>query len=153
MATAIKQARQQNFKTTWGSYGVGGSAIMRKLLGGEINGLVFASDIESFFAESDAAKRATAVVQKYFPNAKAEFTMFMGYAQAQMVVHVLRAAGKDLTRAKLVEALQNMGAFDSDVMPMSYSNTKHTAASAVKIYQWKDGKPVALSGWLKISAK
>ena len=153
IATAIKQGVQLNIRPTWGTYGVGGSAIVRKLLGDNINGLVFASDIESQFSGSPAAKKAFAVVQKYYPKAKSEFTMFMGYAQAQMMVHVLRAAGKDLTREKLVAALLNMGTYKSDVMPMSYSSTKHTAASAVKIYQWKDGKPVALSDWLPISGK
>jgi len=149
VAIAIKQAGIIKFKPRWGTYGVGGSAIVRKLLGDGINGLVFASDIESLFAESADSKRAIATIRKYYPKAKPEFTMFLGYAQAQMMVHVLRAVGRDLTRKKLIAALIKMGDFKSDVMPIRYSATKHTAAGAAKIYLWKDGKAVPLTGWRK----
>lgn len=150
-ATAIKQAAAYGYKPTWGTYGVGGSGTLPNLLGDLVNGLVFATEVDSIYSDAPGVAEARRVIAKHFPNAQPDFTTFMGYAHAKVVAKALEVAGRDLTREKLLAAMVGLGNFDSGVMPLSFSKDKHTGSNGVKIFQWRGGKPVAISPWTPIT--
>ncbi len=152
VATAVKQGNTMNYRPTWATLGVIGTDIVYKLLGEQIEGLMFASELESQFADSPGMRGALATVRKYFPDSFADYNMLIGYANGILAVKALEMAGRDLTREKFVKTIEDMGSFDAGVLRLSFSPTKHSGADAAKIYQWKNGKPVALSDWLPIEA-
>jgi branched-chain amino acid transport system substrate-binding protein len=147
IATAIKQSAETGFKSIWATYTIGESAIMQKLLGDKIDGLVYASDTESVFSDSPGVRAAVDAVKKRYPNSNVETLTLQGYAHAQLLVNALEKAGKDLTRDRLIATVEGTKAFDSGPMQMSFSAKKHTAASAMRVYQWQGGHPVAVGPW------
>lgn len=152
VATAVKQANTINFRPTWATLGVVGTDIVYKLLGDQTEGLMFASELESQFTDSPGMRDALATVRKYFPDSIADYNMLIGYANGVLAVKAFEKAGRDLTREKFVKAIEDMSSLDAGVLRLSFSPTKHSGADAAKIYQWKNGKPVALTDWLRIEA-
>jgi branched-chain amino acid transport system substrate-binding protein len=149
IGAAIKKANEIGFKPVWGTYLIGESAIMTKLLGDGINGLVYATDTESLYSSSPEAERVKALIQKSYPDAAIEVLTLQGYAQSKLFGMALDAAGKDLTREKFLSALRSRD-YDVGVMKLSYKDGKQIGADALKLYQWEGGKPKPLSDWIPI---
>lgn len=150
-ATAIKQAAAYGYKPTWGTYGVGSSGTLPNLLGDLVNNLVFATEVDTQNSDAPGVAEARRLIAKSFPNAQPDFTTFMGYAHAKVLVKALENAGRDLTRDKLMAAVIGLGKFDTGVMPVSFSKDKHTGADGVKIFQWRGGQPTPISAWTSIA--
>jgi branched-chain amino acid transport system substrate-binding protein len=150
IATQIKQADALGVHPVWGTYGVGGSLLMQKLLGSEVDGLVFASEVDNQYSDAPGTQQAVATIHKHVPEAPVDFLSLLGYADARILVHALELSGPDLTREKLVASLNSMSDFDTGVMPVSFSPTNHTAAKSAKIFRWKSGKPQPESNWLPL---
>ncbi len=150
VATAVKQGHTIDFRPTWATLGVVGTDIVYKMLGDQTEGLMFASEVESQFADSQGIRDALATVRKYFPNSIVDYNMLIGYGNGVLAVKALELAGRDLTREKFVRAIESMGSLDTGVVRLSFSATKHSGADAAKIFQWRGGKPVQLTDWLPI---
>jgi ABC-type branched-subunit amino acid transport system substrate-binding protein len=151
VATAVKQGNTVDFKPTWATLGVVGTDIVYKLLGDQTEGLMFASEVESQFADAPGIKQALTTVRKYFPDSIVDYNMLIGYANGALAVKALEMAGRDVTREKFVKAIESMSTLDTGVVKLSFSATKHSGADAAKIFQWKGGKPLPLTDWLPIS--
>lgn len=149
LGTAIKKANEIGFKTVWGTYLIGESEILTKLVGDGINGLVYATDTESRYSTSAEATRVRALIAKYYPDAKVDLLTLQGYAQAKLLGHALQTAGKELNRDKFLAALRDTD-FSAGVMKLSYKGGKDIGASALKLYRWQNGKPEAVSDWVPI---
>jgi branched-chain amino acid transport system substrate-binding protein len=151
-ATAIKQSAAAGYRPTWGTYAVGASSSMQKLIGDLVDGMVFTMETESAQSDSPGVTKATRLVKTYFPKAQLDYNMMLGYAIAELAVKALDASGRDLTRENFVRAIEAMGKYEGDVMPVSLSATKHTGAEDIRVFQWKSGKPIPVSDWLPINA-
>ncbi|MCO5089661.1 ABC transporter substrate-binding protein [Bosea sp. (in: a-proteobacteria)] len=152
-ATAVKQAAGANYTPTWATFSVGSSAPMLKLLGPAINGMVFGSEIETQFSDSEAAQDLAALMKQYFPQTALDWGAMVGYVHAKVIVAALKAAGASPTRESVLATLENTKNFEAGLMaPVSYGPNKRTGANGIRVYQWKGDKPVALTDWLPIGA-
>ncbi len=151
-ATAIKQAAASDYKPVWATYSSGGSAL-KNLVGDLVEGAYFTMETVSDTSDSAGMQKARETVKKHFPDAKIDSNMMLGYALAEVAVKALESAGPELTQEKFIAAIADMGEFQSDVMPLSFSPNKHTGAHAITVYQWQDGKAVPVSDWLPIAAE
>jgi branched-chain amino acid transport system substrate-binding protein len=65
-----------------------------------------------------------------------------------IMVEALRRAGDDLTRAKLISALESLGRFEPGVLPpIEWSASYHGGPKSFGYAQWKGGKLAVLQGW------
>lgn len=142
VAAAIKQASAVGYRPTWGTYAIGSSATMQKLVGDQIEGLTFAMETESENSDSPGVRKALQLVRKEFPDLSLDYNAMIGYALAEFTVRALQKAGRDLTRESFIAAAESLGRYDGDVMSVSMSPTKHTGAESFRIFQWKGGKIV-----------
>ncbi len=145
VAAAIKQAGAIGYKPIWGTYAIGASATMQKLVGDQIEGLTFAMETEIDTAATPGLMKANALVAKDNPDLKLDYNAMLGYAVAELAVKALQAAGRDLTRDKFVSAAESLGKYQGDVMSVSITPDKHTGADSVRVYRWKDGKTMPAS--------
>jgi branched-chain amino acid transport system substrate-binding protein len=73
---------------------------------------------------------------KWAPNETASGFASTGYAQAQLMTEALKRAGKDLTREKLIQALENMKNWnDGLAYNVSYSPENHQGQNSVQFMQ------------------
>lgn len=67
-----------------------------------------------------------------------------GYLNAMVFVEGLKRAGKDLTRASLISALETINGVDFGGVKITYSATNHRGSSSIFIGTTKDGKLVPI---------
>jgi ABC-type branched-subunit amino acid transport system substrate-binding protein len=85
---------------------------------------------------------------QYDKSAPFDGNVEYGMANAYTLVQALKAAGKDLTRQGLVNAIQNDGAKWSGpgIVPYRYSKTDHGGFGGVELGQIRGGKIVLFGG-------
>jgi ABC-type branched-subunit amino acid transport system substrate-binding protein len=85
---------------------------------------------------------------QYDASAPFDGNVEYGMANAYTLVQALKAAGKDLTRQKLVNAVQTDGAkwTGPGIVPFRYSKTNHGGFGGVEMAQIRNGKIVLFGG-------
>lgn len=95
--------------------------------------------------------RYRAAMTKYHPGKPRNRYSLYGYTFGRLIVEGLRRAGRDLTRERLVDALESMRAWDAGgvMPPVSFSSNDHHAQPAGFVCELKAGRFVPLSGWIE----
>ena len=95
--------------------------------------------------------RYRAAMTKYHPGKPRNRYSLYGYTFGRLIVEGLRRAGRDLTRERLVDALESIRAWDAGgvMPPVSFSSNDHHAQPAGFVCELKAGRFVPLSGWIE----
>ena len=90
---------------------------------------------------------------QYDPSAPFDANVEFGMANAYTLVQALKAAGKNLTRQSLVNAVDNSGASwkGPGLVPYRYTKTEHGGFEGVEMAQVRHGKIVLFGGPLTTS--
>jgi ABC-type branched-subunit amino acid transport system substrate-binding protein len=86
------------------------------------------------------------LLKKYFPREKPNFVSFEGFVDAMVMCEGLKLAGKELSRAKLVSALESIKDRDMGLGPnlkLNYGPHRHQGFDGVYTTQVRDGIPQA----------
>jgi branched-chain amino acid transport system substrate-binding protein len=94
----------------------------------------------------------TDLIHKYYPDERVEAFSFLGMSGALALVQALKDAGPDLTRSKLIAALDNLKNFDSGISatPISFSPTDHAGIKGGALITYKNGKAVVVKNWQEL---
>lgn len=111
-------------------------------------GLCYYPDPNNSDAPGVAAYRR--LMARYFPGEALNRYSLYGYAFGQMVVEGLRRAGPNPRRETFIDAMESIKDWDSGgiLPPVSFSRTNHHAQEAGFVCELRQGKFVALSGWI-----
>jgi ABC-type branched-subunit amino acid transport system substrate-binding protein len=118
-------------KFTWIAGSVGGDANTLLALGvkpATITGVLAASFFPDAKDSSDEyVSQFMKINEKYNKGVSFDNTVLQGMNSAMLTVQALRAAGKNLTRTGLIEAVQNKGSkfASAGLVPLNYSATSH----------------------------
>jgi ABC-type branched-subunit amino acid transport system substrate-binding protein len=96
------------------------------------------------------------LLHTYFPEQKPTFCSFEGFVDAMVLVEGLKRAGKDLTRAKLISALESIHDKDMGLGPilkLTYDSHRHKGFDSVYTTVVRDGEPVAFISWKQLKQK
>lgn len=92
-------------------------------------------------------------IEKYMGNTQPSFVSLEGFVDAMVLVEGLRAAGKDLTREKLISALEAIHQKDLGLGPqllLNFSATEHKGLNTVYATVIEHGRPVVVTDWKKL---
>lgn len=87
-------------------------------------------------------------LQKYYADAAPSFASFEGFVDAMVLVEGLKRAGRELTREKLITAIESIHKMDVGLGPnftLDYSPTDHKGFDRVYDTVVRGGKPVILT--------
>ncbi len=87
---------------------------------------------------------------KYYPGTPPSFVSLEGFVDAMVLVEGLRRAGKDLTREKLITAIESIHNHDIGLGPkltLNYGPTDHKGFDDVYDTVIQGGKPVVFTDW------
>ncbi len=92
-----------------------------------------------------------AAMEHHHPGRPRNRYSLYGYVYGRLVVEGLRRTGRDLTRERLVEALESIREWDAGgAMPaVSFSSSDHHAQPAGFVCELAGGRFRALSGWIE----
>lgn len=120
--------------------------LIRELGAAEAEGLVISQVVPS------PADPAVPLVRDYLnalrssaPDRAADYTSLEGYAYGRVLVLGLERAGRDLTREKLVDALDGITATSLGGMPIAFARDNHQASSQVFLTQVRAGRAVQVT--------
>lgn len=98
--------------------------------------------------DTPAVKKANEILAKYYPQTKAGYYPYLGMAGGIILVEAMKRAGADLTRAKLISALEGLGHFEPGVVPpIDWNASYHGGPKKFGYAQWKGGKLAVIEGW------
>lgn len=99
-----------------------------------------------FQAQLDDPKLArwTEIFKKYNPGVRLETSSVLGMGGAVAVVHALREAGPDLTRAKVIDGLNNLRNFETGILaaPLDFSPQHHAGMNGGAVITYVGDKLV-----------
>lgn len=151
-ASCVKTGAGIGFTPTWCTYSVASQSAVRELLGASVNGIYYASELDSPFSDAPAIVEFRDNLKKYQPEAKADWGTMLGYAHARLLVSTLTGLGDNLTRDGVVKALEAANGIEVGTMaPMGFSPENHNGAKAVRIFKYEGDKPQVKSDWLDVS--
>jgi len=90
---------------------------------------------------------------KYMGNTQPSFVSLEAFVDAMVLVDALRDAGRDLTRDKLISALENLHRKDIGLGPnlmLNFSPTDHKGLDSVYVTVIKGGQPMVVSDWKQL---
>ena len=95
-----------------------------------------------------AVKQANQILAKYAPKTKPGYYRYLGMAGAVIFVEGAKRAGPDLTREKLIKALESLSRYEPGVVPpIEWSADYHGGPRSFGYATWKNGKLQVLQGW------
>ena len=149
--TIMKTAQAIGFKSNF--YGLGPTTDKRVgLLAGDA-GEGFITAYWAYHPDSDSPGPSLyreLCEKNNVPEEKRGLYHYYGFATATVLVEEIRKAGKNLTRNRLIQALENLNDWDSGVFPpITYNRNDHSGVEAVMLLQLQGGKQVAISDWLE----
>lgn len=92
-------------------------------------------------------------LQKYMGNTQPSFVSLEGFVDAMVLVDGLNLAGRDLTREKLIKALESIHQKDIGLGPgflLSFSSTRHKGLETVYTTVIDHGRVVVVTDWKKL---
>lgn len=125
-----------------------GDPITHKLAGSALNGVVISIITAVDTMPHPKVQEANRILQKYHPNTAPGYWSYLGMAGAMVFVEGLKRAGPDLTREKLIEALETLQGFETGVVPpISFGKGNHAGNDKFGYAVWQDGKLKVVQGW------
>ncbi|HEY9793536.1 MAG TPA: ABC transporter substrate-binding protein [Candidatus Obscuribacterales bacterium] len=157
VAEVLKESHSQGWRPIFSTVSFVGTEALIKAAGADAEGMVISQVVPPLTRDD----LATVVLYKkllhqYNPSAKPNFTSFEGFVDAMVLVEGLQAAGKDLTREKLVQSIESIKDKDMGLGPnlkLSYGPTRHKGFDQVYTTVVRDGQTIAFFNWKLVKPK
>ena len=148
-AALLKEAAKIDYKPRWVSSLVNLDPVMFKLAGETWEGTIVASSFTLYSSQEAGPYRE--FMKKYLPNEPIGGFSVGGYAMAEIMTEALRRAGRDLTREKLVQALETFKDWNG---VMAYNITwgpnKRQGQNSIFFTKAEKREFVKISDWLSL---
>lgn len=94
-------------------------------------------------------KKWNDIILKYYPNETITGFSAISMASGVAVVKALQDAGRDLTRSKLIAALENIRGLTTNILAcdITWTPTERHGCKTSAVAGFIDGKPTVLSAW------
>jgi branched-chain amino acid transport system substrate-binding protein len=147
-AKLANECQKQSFtKPFVGSYVTPDPSFL-KLAGDAAEGYVFGSVFPLPDSDDPGVKKYIEVMNKYEPQTVIGVLNEWAYANAETFGQVLKLAGRELTRSRLIAAAESLKGWSGDVAKnVNYSPTDHRGITSIFLVQVKGGKLVQVAGY------
>lgn len=149
LAEFVKRARADKWKSQFLTVSFVGTEAFAKAAGKDGEGVIITQVVPPPIRKDlPGVSRYVAALKKYFPEANPNFVSLEGFVDAMVLVEGLKQAGRELSREKLLTAIEGIRDFDLGIgMKASYSATRHHAFDAVYYTILRDGEPTIVTDW------
>lgn len=157
-AKFIKQARSRNFSPLFHNVSFVGSEELARILGRDGEGVIITQVVPP---PDSLESRALlwGVVEfldrfgRAFPEDQPNLVALEGYINAKVLVEGLRRAGRNLNRARFIDAIQSIQNFSLGIAnTLSFGPTNHQGLERVYFTIIQNGRLVILTDWNKLMA-
>jgi branched-chain amino acid transport system substrate-binding protein len=148
-AALVKEAAKVGYTPKWVSSLVNLDPVMFRLAGEAWEGAIVASPYTLYDAPEAAPYRE--FMQKYLPGEPIGGFSVGGYAMAEIMTEALRRAGRNVTRERLVEALETFENWNGVMAHhISWAPGKRQGQNSLFFARAEKGRYVKISDWLRL---
>jgi ABC-type branched-subunit amino acid transport system substrate-binding protein len=149
LAEFVKRARADKWTSVFLTVSFVGTEAFAKAAGKDGDGVIITQVVPPpSRRDLPAVAQYQAALKKYLPEASPNFVSLEGFVNAKVLVEGLKLAGRDLSREKLVTAIEGIRDLDLGIgMKASYSSSRHHAFDLVYVTVLRDGEPTVLADW------
>ena len=124
--------------------------LMFELAGEMWEGAVVATGVPDPSSDEPGVVQAREILAKYGSSEPLGTFTLMGISWAQLLAEGLRQAGEDLTRIRLIYALENL-TYSDNVLGVTYEFTpqSHHGFDSVRLMKAEEGQYVYLTDWIQ----
>lgn len=133
IAAFVKAAKKAGYAGVFHNVSFVGARALAEELGPDGNGVAISQVVPFPYANSIPVVRDYQQALKGGSGAAISFTSLEGYIAARALVEGLRRAGKDLTRDKLIAALETMKLVDIGGFNINFTPTDHNGSNFVEL--------------------
>jgi ABC-type branched-subunit amino acid transport system substrate-binding protein len=148
-ALFVKEAQRLGWKPKMVGHNTMADPVVLDLAGAEALEGVYVNLMTAVDSmDTPAVKKANEILAKYYPQTKPGYYPYLGMAGGIIIIEAMKRAGNELTRVKLISALESLGHFEPGVVPpIDWSPSYHGGPKLFGYAQWKGGKLSVLQGW------
>lgn len=121
-----------------------GSAALSEALGADGEGVIVTQVVPHYDSPLPGVREFRESLSRYSPGAEPSFIELEGYLGAKAMVEGLRRASPNITRERLIDALESAPVDIGIGMPLRYSKAEHQGSHVVWLTVIRDGKFVPL---------
>ena len=144
----MKEAQKLGWKPKVVGHNTMADPVVTDLAGDALEGIYVNLMTAVDSMDTPQVKQANEILAKYSPKTKPGYYPYLGMAGAKIFVEGANKAGKDLTRAKLIKALEDMKHIETGLVPpLDWSATYHGGPLKFGYATWQGGKLKVLQGW------
>lgn len=146
VALFLKTAEQQGWAPTWVGPSLLADPLFAELGGSAVEGMHIVFDVA--LPNMPEAEEANRILEQYAPETRPGYFAYNGMIGAMLFVEALGKVEGEITREKLVEALESIEGFDSGIFPpITYSQDDHAGVEQFGVAIWKDGQLEVTETW------
>jgi ABC-type branched-subunit amino acid transport system substrate-binding protein len=125
--------------------------VMFDLAGPSWEGVIVASSVPETDSDEPGVAKARQIIAEHGEGIEFGTYAMWGLARAEVLVEGMRLAGPELTRLKLIQALEGIDNWSDNFLgtPVSFSEENHQGLNAIHLSKAERGRLVDLSGWLE----
>lgn len=144
----LKEAQKLGWKPKVVGHNTMADPVVIDLAGDALEGIYVNLMTAADTMDRPAVKQANEILAKYSPKTKPGYYPYLGMAGAIIFVEGAKRAGPDLTREKLIKALESLSRYEPGVVPpIEWSAKYHGGPRTFGYATWKNGKLQVLQGW------
>jgi ABC-type branched-subunit amino acid transport system substrate-binding protein len=157
VAEIVKRGRSAGWKPLYLTVSFVGTEAYIKAMGKEGEGAVITQVVPPYTrTDLPAVALYLKSLKKYSPEAQPNFVSFEGFVNGMVLVEGLKRAGRELTREKLIDAIESIRDLDIGLGPqlkLNYGPKDHKGFDAVYYTVVRNGQPVVFTNWKEVKAK
>jgi len=149
LAEFVKRARAEKWSAMLLTVSFVGTEAFAKAAGKDGDGVIITQVVPPpSRRDLPAVAQYLSALKKYAPDATPNFVSLEGFVNAMVLVEGLKLAGRDLSREKLVTAMEGIRDLDLGLgMRASYGPGRHHGFDNVYYTVLRDGEPIVLTDW------
>jgi len=141
----VKLAKDRGMRPVYHGLSFMGAEELIKRLGPDAEGVIVTQVVPPPWETAllPAAEEYGSLLARYFPDDNPNFVSFEGFVNAKVLVQALRRIGREVTRERFIEALEQMEFYSPGIgANINFSKTDHQGLHQVYITVVKNGKLV-----------
>ena len=144
----MKEAQKLGWKPKVVGHNTMADPVVTDLAGDALEGIYVNLMTAVDSMDTPQVKQANEILAKYSPKTKPGYYPYLGMAGAKIFVEGAKKAGPDLTRAKLIKALEDMKHIETGLVPpLDWNAGYHGGPLKFGYATWEGGKLKVLQGW------
>lgn len=151
VATILKKAHAKGWKPMFLTVSFVGTDELIKEGGADAEGMVITQVVPPYYlTDLKGVALYRRSMQKYHPGVEPSFVSLEGFVDAMVLVEGLKRAGRELTREKLIQAIESIHDFDVGLGPalrLNYSAKEHRGFTHVIPTVVRGGRAVPFADW------